>query len=237
MSHKPAAQRRRERQGGQQIIEFAMLSFLWVPLLLGAMVTGQNLVRSIQAQQVCRDLDSIYIHGGDLSTYPMQQLAQRLSTGLNLQIGASFTGNDRANTDNSGDAIVMVSQIMYIGPTTATRCARVGAGNCTNHDSFVFTQRVRFGNGSMSGVTDSLGNPTTTAITSAGWILNPETDAGARVPDPGQTNMRNLWQVSTNGRTPLADGQVVYIVELYAQSPGITLGSFSAGGIYARYFF
>ena len=57
----------------------------------------------------------MYIHGGDFSTYPMQQEAQRLAQGLNLQIGASFAGNEQSNVGNSGNGLVTVTQIMWIG--------------------------------------------------------------------------------------------------------------------------
>ncbi len=231
-------QRRTKYQSGQEIVEFGLVAILLVPMLLGAIVTGLGLIRSIQTQQVCRDLTSIYIHGGDFSTYPMQQLAERLSRGLNLQVGSSFTGNRLANTGNSGDGLVVVSQIMYVGPLTSTTCVNVGSINCVNHDSFVFTQRIAFGNASVSGWNGStLGDPTTAAVSPVGAILNPPADAGAKLPSAGQTNMANLWQVSGNGRTPLQDQQVVYVVEMYVQPPGMNLGSYSVGGTYARYFF
>ncbi len=202
------------------------------------MITGLGLVRSIQAQQACRDMTSIYIHGGDFSTYAMQQLAQRLAFGLNLQIGSGFTGKQNSNVNNGGDGIVTVSQIMYVGPTTGSNCVAVGASNCTNHDSFVFIQRISFGNGTLTSQKPStLGDPSTTAISTAGVMLNPVTDSGAQLPNPGQTNMSNLWQVSGGGRTPLVDGQVCYVVEFYVQPPGVSLGIYSEGGIYARYFF
>ena len=230
--------RRKKGQSGQEIVEFGLVAILFVPLLIGAVATGIGLIRSISAQQVCRDLTSIYIHGGDFSTYPMQQLAQRLARGLNLQVGSSFSGTQAQNINNSGDGLVTVSQIMYVGPTTSNSCIAVGSVNCRNHDSFVFTQRIRFGNSSVSGWNgSSLGDPSTTAISSVGTILNPITDSGAKLPSAGQTNMTGLWQVSGNGRAPLQDGQVVYIVELYFQPPGMDLGSFSVGGTYARYFF
>lgn len=233
-----ATERRRTSQSGQEIIEFGLVALLLIPLLLGTVIVGIGLIRSIQAQQVSRDLASIYIHGGDFSTYSMQQLAQKLSLGLNLQIGSSFTGNSAANTSNGGDMLVTVSQIMYVGPTTAANCVFVGASNCANHDSFVFTQRLQFGNASVSGWSGScLGDPSTTAITSNGALTAPVTDAGAKLPSAGQTNMTNLWQVSAGGQTPLVDGQVVYVMEVYVQPPNLSLGMYSAGGIYVRYFF
>ena len=229
---------RRRTQGGQEIIEFGLVAIVLIPLLLGSVVTGINVIRSTQAQSVCRDLDSLYIHGGDFSTYPMQQLAQRLARGLDLQIGSSFSGNQYNNTGNAGDGLVTISQITYVGPTTGAICTAVGSSNCVNHDSFVFTQRIRFGNGTLVGQsTAALGDPTTSSISSSGLLLNPYTDSGAKVPSSSQTALQNLWQVSGGGRAPLTDGQVMYVVEFYLQPPGISIGSFTMGAIYARYYY
>lgn len=227
-----ATERRKKRQGGQELIEFALTTILLVGLLLNSFVTGMSLIRSIQVNQVCRDLANMYIHGADFSTYTMQQLGQRLAHGLGLEIGSSFTGNQAANISNGGNALVTLSQIMYVGSTTDPNCASVGASNCTNANSFVFTQRVQYGNGSLtSQKPSSLGNPSTSAISTAGIVQHPVTDSGARLPSAAQTSVRALWQ------TPLNDGQMCYVAEFYAHSPDLVLGSFSAGGIYARYFF
>src|SRR5580698_7080475 len=100
-----ATERRKRTQSGQEIMEFGLAAVLLVPMLIGAFVVGMNLIRSIQCNQVARDLDSMYIHGGDFSTYPLQQEAARLAQGLNLQIGSSFVGNEQANTSNGGNGI------------------------------------------------------------------------------------------------------------------------------------
>lgn len=212
-----------------------MLTVL-IPLLLGTFVTGLSLVRAIQTNQMDRDLTDMYIHGADFSTYPMQQVAQRLGRGLNLQIGASFAGNQKLNTGNGGDGLVTVTQIMYVGALTDPNCVAVGAANCTNHDKFVFTERIQFGNGTLS--PSSLGNPGAGAtITTAGVVQNYVKDSNAALPGSAQTTMQNLWQVSTAPRTPLTDGRSAYVVETYIQSLNLGLGIYSTGGVYARYFF
>jgi hypothetical protein len=233
-----ATRRRKRRQRGQELIEFSLTALLLGSMLVGSFVTGMNLIRSIEANQACRDLTDMYIHGADFSTYSLQQLAQRLTSGLNLQIGGAFAGNSAANTGNGGNVLVTVTEIMYVGPTTAPNCVAVGAGGCTNHDSFVFMQRIQFGNATLSAQKpSSLGNPSTVSVSSAGIMESPVTDSGANLPGPGQANMQSLWQSASNGTSPLQDGQVSYVVELYAQSPDLTLGSFAGSGVYARYFF
>jgi hypothetical protein len=233
-----ATERRKKTQKGQEIVEFGFVALLFVPLFMGSFIVGMNLIRSIQDNQVCRDLTDMYIHGADFSTYPMQQMAQRLAQGLNLQIGSSFSANQNANTNNTGNGLVTVSQIMWVGATTDPNCVSVGAGNCTNHDSFVFTQQIQFGNGTLaSSSTVSVGSPTGATLTNAGIVQNTITDTHAKLASAPQTAMQNLWQTNSNGQASLKDGQVVYIVETYFQSPDLSLGSLAGNGVYARYFF
>jgi hypothetical protein len=193
-----ASERRKKRQKGQEILEFALVTVIFVPLLMGSFIVGMNLIRSNYANQVCRDLTDMYIHGGDFSTYPMQQLAQRLAQGLNLQIGSSFTGNSNSNTGNGGNGLVTVTQIMYVGATTSPNCVAVGASNCTNHDNFVYTQQIQFGNSSLaSSTTVTLGTPTGATLTNAGIVQNPVTDTHAKLASGPQTAMQALWQTAT----------------------------------------
>jgi hypothetical protein len=237
-----AAARRNKTQNGQEILEFALVAVLLMPMFLGAFVVGMNLIRSIQANQVCRDLDSMFIHGGDFSTYPMQQEAQRLAQGLNLQIGASFAGNTQSNTGNSGNGIVTVTQIMYIGSTLSTSCVAVGAVNCANHDSFVYTQQTQFGNGTLANAnTVTMGTCPPAIINSSGIVQNFITDPRAALSGGAQSNMKALWQTSSlvagGTATALTDQQVVYVVEGYFQSPDLSVGALAGNGVYARYFF
>ena len=227
-----AETRRNRGRKGQELIEFSLTALLMAGLLVASFVTGMNLIRSIQVNQACRDVANMYIHGADFSAYPMQQLTQRLANGLDLRIGTAFTGNSATNTGNQGNVLVTLSRVMYIGATSDPNCASVGASHCSNANSFVFTQRIRFGNGNLANTKPStLGNPSAAATSSAGVIANSVTAAGARLPAGAQGSFSHLW------RTPLQDGQICYVVELYAQSPDLNLGSFLGGGVYARSFF
>lgn len=236
-----ASERRRKGESGQEIIEFCIILVLFVPLVIGAFVTGMSLIRSITAQQVCRDLDSMYIHGGDFSTYAMQQEAQRLAQGMSLQLASSFDGSVRNSDSAAGSGLVTATEIMWVGATTDTNCKAVLPATCTNHDSFVFIQRVQFGNigGLAATYPSSLGNPGSGATYSAsgtGALQNPVTDGNAKVPSPAQGTMFNLWQTTNNGQQPLVDGQVIYVMEVFFKNPTM-LGSYTGPGVYARYFF
>jgi hypothetical protein len=233
-----ATERRKKTQSGQEIMEFALVALLLIPTFLASFIVGMNLIRSIQCNQMCRDLTDMYIHGADFSTYAMQTMAQRLAQGLNLQIGSSFSGNSNSNTSNTGNGLVTVTQIMYVGTTSQPNCVAAGVGNCTNANSFVFTQQIVFGNGTLANtITQSLGNPTGATLTTAGIVQNPVTDSHAKLPTAAQSAMQGLWQTTSNGQMPLEDGQVAYVVETYFQSPDLSVGALSGNGVYARYFF
>ena len=230
--------RRRRTESGQEMVEFALVAVLLVPMLIGAFVVGMNLIRSIQCNQVCRDLANMYIHGGDYSTYPLQQEAQRLAQGLNLQIGASFAGNQQSNIANAGNGLVTVTQIMWIGGTTSANCVAVLPAVCTNANSFVYTQQIQFGNGTLAtSTTVSLGTCPPTIMNTSGIVQNYVTNALAEITGSAQTSLQALWQVNNGTTTALTDGQVAYVVETYFQSPDLSVGSLSGNGVYARYFF
>ena len=189
---------------GQEIIEFCVVLVLFVPLLIGSFVTGMSLIRCITAQQVCRDLDSMYMHGGDFSTYSMQQEAQRLAQGMDLELAASFSGSVASSDSASGKGLVTVTKLMWVGATTDTNCKAVLPATCTNHDSFVFEQRVKFGNISGLAATypSSLGNPGSGAAynsSGTGALLNSVTTAMPRS-QPRAKQHDNLWDTTPTGR-------------------------------------
>ncbi|MDP8989595.1 MAG: hypothetical protein M3N41_05870 [Acidobacteriota bacterium] len=224
-------------QKGQEIIEFAFVALLFAPMFLGMFVIGMNLIMSIQANNMVRNLGDLYIHGADFSTYPFQQLAQRMGTGLNLQV-PSFSGNLQNNTAASGDGIIWITQVMYVGATTDPNCVAAGNGNCTNHDSFVFMQRVVFGNSTLTGQHgSSMGDPSGATLSSQGSVSNPITDVKAKLPAAGQSAMVALWQTTANGQAPLADGQVFYAAEGFFQTPSLSLGNNVSQGVSVRSFF
>lgn len=224
-----------------------------VPIFLGSFVVGMNLIRSIQCNQVCRDLDDMYIHGADFSTYPIQQEAQRLAQGLNLQISGfvgdqgGTSGHEQANTTNTGNGLVTVTQIMWVGGTTSASCTSVAPQACTNQDSFVYVQQIQFGNGSLANSnTVTVGQCPSSIMNTSGEVVNSDNNgvlnnnivnASAALPGSAQTAMQGLWQSGPSGTTPLTDQQVVYIVETYFQSPDLSVGSLAGNGVYARYFF
>lgn len=231
------SERRRRTQGGQEIVEFAFVALMFIPLIMGMFSTGMNLIVSIQANNLVRSLAKLTIHGADFSSYPYQQLAQKMSTGLGLQF-PSFSGNTASNLGTSGSAIVRISQIMYVGSNTDPNCVAVGAANCNNRNSFVFTQRVSFGSSTVATDHPScVGDPIGATISNQGTVSNPVTSSFAKLGTSGQAAMASLWQTTLNGQQPLRDGQVLYLAEGFFETPLASVGMFQSGGVYARFFF
>jgi Flp pilus assembly protein TadG len=239
MAHKTNLNCRRGRQSGHQIIEFGLAAFLFVPLILGTFVTGMNVIRSIQVNHIVRDMANMYIHGADFSDQDLQQVAARLATGMDLRVGTGSV-NRADNLANEGRGIVWISKVTWVGSSSEPSCQAVLPETCTNANKFVFLERIRFGNGALEAErASSLGHPTAPRNENGILTVNTVTDARAAVPEPQQTWLFNMWQTSqaSTGRTPLADGQVLFVVEAYFQSPDLTMGAFQGRGVYAQWFF
>lgn len=221
--------RRRQRQRGNEMIEFALMAALLVPLLLWVFVNGMNLIRMIQCTQICRDIGNQYIHGLDFSTLSAQTLASNLANGYQLTVSGfsgDTSGNEQSNTSNTGNGLVVLSEIMYAG-TNACAALPVNT-SCTNSGKYVFIQRLAFGNSSVKfnnvTVSSALGSPTGATISDSGNVQNYLTDANA--------------VASTAGNfITLSDSQVAYVSETFFADPGLGFSAYPAGGIYSRIFF
>jgi len=234
---------RRFRQGGSEMLEFALVALLFTPLMVGTFVTGMNIIRSSQANYIARDYANMYIQGRDFSDYDTQLLANRLAKGLGMQIGTRPSGGDNQadNLNNSGNGIVWMSKIIYVASTSETPhslCSAVQSpATCVNAGKFAFLQNIRFGNGTLE-TTDrasSLGACAATRNSSGTVTDDYVTDSDARVVDGGA--MTSMWQVTNTNHAPLVDGQVIYVAEVYFQSPDLGVGALSGAGVYARWFF
>jgi Flp pilus assembly protein TadG len=226
----------RRGQRGHLILEFGLVAIMFIPLIIGVFVTGINMVRSIQANHIARDIADMYIHGTDFSDLGMQQIAKRLATGLDLQVGTGTTGNNANNTSNSGQGMVWITKLQWVGDTNSPTCvAAGGAAQCTNTSKFVVLEQIRFGNGTLEATKDTTaGHPTATRDSHGRVTVDVVKTSSAQVPGTNQTALYNLWQ-GTNpaSRTPLQDGQVLYMAEVFF----LPTGSFAGRGVYARWFF
>jgi hypothetical protein len=161
MSH-PISPRRRARQRGTWLIEFALCSVFSIPLFLASVGTGISLSRGIQTTQVCRDAGHMYMDQVDFSLAANQKMLGRLAWGLGLASDATGTIN------TGGNGVIILTTLMQIG---ATECANAGYTTttaCPNYGKLVMTDRVVVGNSSLRA--SNYGTPSSGIIQTDGSI-------------------------------------------------------------------
>lgn len=198
------------QERGAAVIEFMMVALFCVPLLLGTMVLGLDLIREMQVTQVARDAGRMYSNGIDFTQSANQNLLVSLAQGLGLS--ASGTGN----------AAVIFSTLIYADQNACT-AAGLSSSQCTNMNHTVVIKRVVVGNSSV--YTTPFGTLTSTDLDSEGNVSNYLTNSHAQA-----DSFSNLLS--------LQSGQYAFMAEMYVQSPGYDFWSyFGVPAAYARSIF
>jgi hypothetical protein len=195
-----APTKRRQRESGSALIEFLLSSLVWVPLLLGTIFIGLNIVRTIQVTQICRSAGHMHAFGVDFSQLPNQQLLVRLANGFPF-------------TPTGGNGVVILSTITFI---TKADCDAAGRTKCANIDQAVLTRRVVVGNRQLR--SSAFGTPNPGSIDSGGNI-----SSNAYLDDPTARagNFTTLL--------PMKAGQFAYLSEAYFTSPDLDWPGFTSG--------
>ena len=207
---KRTAESRAKRQKGGALIEFMLTSLVWVPLLLGTIVFGINLVKGIQSSQLARDSGHMYAYGIDFTQTQNTPLLTKLAASLKI-------------TQTGGNGAVILSKITLV---TDTDCAAANMKVCANDGKYVFTSIYIFGNPSYSKT--QLGNPSS-------WYLSagPSITASQYLSDKSlvATNIPDLFGDHTQS------GQYAYVSEVMLNSQALSWSSFSNTGSYVRAIF
>jgi hypothetical protein len=194
-------------------MEFSFSTLFWVPLLLGTMVLGLNLSRSIHVAQFCRDAGHMYAYGVDFSQTANQNLLVQLASGLNISA-------------SGGNGVVIFSTITTIAASDCTAGGlQANSSQCPNLNYSVFTNRIIIGNSSLK--TSAFGTPASADVGSSGSIPSSKflTDTSCRA-----TNFTSLLNISS--------GQYAYVSEAYFSSPDYDWTGFLTGtGVAARNIF
>jgi hypothetical protein len=144
---------RRPFERGATIAEFVLaVSLIFVPLLLGTMVVGVNLSRSIQITQLNRDAGHMFARGVDFAQTANRDLLTMLAGSLDLT--------------SAGKSVVIFSQMLKVDCTS-----------CANRNRLVFTRRIVVGNSTLR--TSAYGTPS--GVGSDGNVSNYLNSSGARV--------------------------------------------------------
>src|ERR1700680_1667856 len=131
---------RKKKEQGTSILEFGLVAIPTVFMMLGVVVVGVDLGRSVQVAQICRAADSMFVRGVPLYSTAAQGTIVRLGQNLNLQ-------------STGGDGLVILSKIQSVpnpavcgapGTNSYINCA---AGNYIN----VLVQRIIFGDTTLPG--------------------------------------------------------------------------------------
>jgi len=202
----------RTRRRGTAAIEFALCSLILMPLLLGCLSVGFNLVRATQVAQFANDAGHQYAYGIDFTQASAQQMLVTLATGLNFSL-------------SGGTGVVIFSTVLMVGPNDCTAGGlQANTGSCPNLNQTVFTQWYKVGNTALYNSTygtPPAANPTTGIINSSSYLVNTSGRAS------GVTSLMSL-----------SASQSIFLTEVYFSSSDYNITGFSTGnGVYARAIF
>jgi hypothetical protein len=220
---------RRQNLRGVAIVEFSFAMLVLVPLLLGTIGIGLNLVQHLQNVQLARDAGYMYARQMDFS----QTANQTLIAGLGANVGLTTSAS-------TSTAVLILSQVAYVD---SAMCKSDNKWNtttnqpsgCTNYQQWVFAQRIVIGNSTVR--SSNFGSPVTTGsnpvvIASSGNIsLDTQVTNSGDVADSTSSNGVNTfaginpYQTSNGNISGLPSGQVVYVAE--AASQGFSMPPFT----------
>ncbi|MBV8864037.1 MAG: hypothetical protein JO210_01405 [Acidobacteriaceae bacterium] len=203
--------KKQSRERGSAFIEFLFTSLIWLPLLLGTILFGINLVKAIEVSQLSRDSGHMYAYGIDFTQPQNVPILQHLAGSLSIQ-------------QHGGAGAVVLSKITLV---TDGDCAAANMKVCPNDGKYVFTNIFVFGN--LAYANTKLGNPNASYYTNGTSI-----QAAQYLSDPSlvATNFSNLLTFP-----PGQSGQYAYVSEVTLDSQSINWSSFTNSGSYARSIF
>ena len=151
ISSNPARGLRTRGRRGNAIMELGLLAMPLVVMLLGTVVVGLNIGRSIQAAQFNRDAGSMYIRGIDFSADFNRNLLIRIGQGLGI-------------TNTGGRGVVYFSKVTWI---PQSKCVALNLSPC-NANQHVIAHRLSIGDTSLR--TSGLGTPASNLINAEGVV-------------------------------------------------------------------
>jgi TadE-like protein len=216
---------RRANRGGA-MLEFTMLTPVWISLLLGTLFIGSAMVRGLQVTQVARDAASMFCRGVDFSTGAGTD-SNNILIKLTQELGT---------VTSTGTGVVIFSTLTYVGDSV---CALAGPAYhdssvppkhtpaCKNYGNFVFTQRYTVGNTSLR--TSNFGAPDAADLDSTKQYTIPMAKYVTNTADVSTFNL--LPKPAEDGTDGYQSGQPIYLVEVFFSGTGQV--GYTQGGAYA----
>ncbi|MBZ5619319.1 MAG: pilus assembly protein [Acidobacteriia bacterium] len=199
---------------GVAIVEFTFALVFLIPLLLGVFVFGFRLVRSLQMQQIVRDLGHMYIRGVNFRNPGPQQNARTLAQSFDLSPG--------------GQSLIVLSQIRILQQSDCDAANPASPGvACTNLNSPVFTEQLMIGNTSLA----------INGVRARSAFGTPPLKADCTVSSTNQANSQSAAAAFTPVMT-LKAGEFAYVAEMITATPALNIPGFSGSPqVYARAIF
>jgi hypothetical protein len=128
---------RSKQSRGTLVPLYALGAIFFVPLVIGVVLVSNSASRNDHANQVSRDVASMYAQGLDFANTANQDIALKVSEGLGMDI-------------RGGRGVLILSRIRVVH---ASDCI----GHCANEGFAVITQRFVIGNATLRA--SSFGTP------------------------------------------------------------------------------
>jgi Flp pilus assembly protein TadG len=217
---------RKQMNRGGAMLEFTLLTPIWLPLLLGTLWIGSAMIRGLQVTQAARDAASMFCRGTDFST-GSGSASNNILTKVTQELGP---------LTSTGPGVVIFSTLTYVGDSV---CAAAGSAYhdsstpphhtaaCTNYSRFVFTQRYIVGNTSLR--SSNFGTPAAADLDSTKQYTIPISKYVTHTTDVSNFNL--LPAPLEDGTDGYQSGQPVYLVEVFFSGAG--QAGYTQGGSYA----
>ncbi|MGB9455691.1 MAG: TadE family protein [Bryobacteraceae bacterium] len=229
--------RQKPRRGGAYI-EFAFSLLVLVPLMLGVIGLGLNMLLQMQTVQLARDAGHMFARNINFTLAGNQQLLAAIAGPLGMTAGSGVSG---LTGSTAGNSVVILSEVRYMDVSACALAGftTIGSGGtptgCTNYGNWVFSERLVIGNAGLR--TSNLGTPPSSIVSSTDGtitITNQATNTSNIAKVPTGTNGFNPWNSTTGDGLP--SGQWIYTSE--AAATGFHMPPFSSGAMtYAQMYF
>lgn len=143
---------------------YALGAIFLVPLTIGVLMVSSTANRNDHANQISRDVASMYAQGVDFSNPANQNIALNVAEGLGVDI-------------RGGRGVLILSKLRVVHEAD---CTANGLDNCANKGHAVVTQRYVIGNPSLR--MSSFGSPSS-IDPATGGVRNWAADLTARAQD------------------------------------------------------
>ena len=153
--------RRAKHIGNGSVPLYALGAIFLVPLTIGVLLVNSDASKNDHANQISRDLASMYAQGMDFSRHGNQNIALRVAEGLGVDI-------------RSGQGVLILSKIRLVQESD---CPETAQHDCANKGYPVVAQRYVVGNPALR--QSSFGTPSSIEA-DTGNVRNWATDRSAR---------------------------------------------------------